>query len=133
MAEATDTKPAAFTAIASSSERRRVQQDDQSSDRVSRIIDVRIPLWGMLCALCGAAFSIVGTWFTSNQTAKDVSELQITVKAGNQQVTTLAGEQALLRFRMENIEGTMRSLQMQTPGAGTVNPPAYPPNVRRTQ
>jgi hypothetical protein len=105
------------------------ERDTQPGElpRVSRIVDVRIPLWGLLCALSGASFFIVGTWFTANQTAKDVSELQITVKAGNQQVTTLAGEQALLRFRMENIEGEMRSIRAQIPSA-TGSPPTPPPS-----
>jgi len=80
---------------------------------VSRFVDLRIPLWGLICAFAAAAYFIVGTWFTAGQTAKDVNELQITVKAGNQQVTTLAGEQALLRFRMENIEGEIRALKAQ--------------------
>ena len=77
----------------------------------SRFVDLRIPLWGLICAFAAAAYFIVGTWFTAGQTAKDVNELQITVKAGNQQVTTLSGEQALLRFRMENIEGEIRALK----------------------
>jgi hypothetical protein len=87
------------------------QPDEQP--RIARFVDLRIPLWGLICAFSGAAFFIVGTWFTAGQTAKDVNELQITVKAGNQQVTTLAGEQALLRFRMENIEGEIRAMKAQ--------------------
>lgn len=81
--------------------------------RVARFVDLRIPLWGLLCCGAAAAYFIIGTWFTSNQTSKDVSELQITVKAGNQQVTTLAGEQALLRFRMDNLDGEIRALKAQ--------------------
>lgn len=97
----------------------REEQETQPGElpRVSRIVDVRIPLWGLICSFAAAAYFIIGTWFTAGQTAKDVNELQITVKAGNQQVTTLAGEQALLRFRMETIEGEMRSIRSQTPGA----------------
>lgn len=89
--------------------------DESSADRVSRIVDVRIPLWGLICALGAGAFFIVSMYFTTNQTARDVSELQLTVKAGNTQVTTLAGEQALLRFRMENLEGEIRGLKMMPP------------------
>lgn len=91
---------------------------DTPPERVSRIVDVRIPLWGLLTALGGGAYFIISMYFTMNQMAKDVTELQITVKAGNTQVTTLAGEQALLRFRMENIEGEIRALK-----AGVSTPP----------
>lgn len=86
-------------------------QTPRDSERISRIVDVRIPLWGLLTALTTAAYFLISMYFTTIQTAQNVSELQITVKAGNTQVTTLAGEQALLRFRMENIEGEIRSLK----------------------
>lgn len=103
-------------------------QDTQPGDlpRMSRIVDVRIPLWGLIGAFAAAAYFIIGTWFTSGQTAKDVNELQITVKAGNQQVTTLAGEQALLRFRLENIEGEMRALKAQAAISTAQSQPAQP-------
>lgn len=92
----------------------------RDAERISRIVDVRIPLWGLLCALGTASYFLVSMYFTTNQTARDVSELQITVKAGNTQVTTLAGEQALLRFRMENIESEIRALK---------NVPPPPPRI----
>lgn len=87
------------------------QTQSRDGERVSRIVDVRIPLWSLLCALATASYFLVSMYFTTIQTSQNVTELQITVKAGNTQVTTLAGEQALLRFRMENIEGDVRSLK----------------------
>ena len=104
--------------------------NQDTPERVSRIVDVKIPLWGLLCSLGTAAFFIVSMWFTTNQTAAEVRDLKIDVKAGNSQVTTLAGEQALLRFRMENLEGELRLVKNAMPGAGTNNPM---PNGRRQQ
>ncbi|MDQ0035838.1 hypothetical protein J2W30_003606 [Variovorax boronicumulans] len=105
-----------------------MSQDTQPDElpRMSRIVDVRIPLWGLIGAFAAAAYFIIGTWFTSGQTAKDVNELQITVKAGNQQVTTLAGEQALLRFRLENIEGEIRALKTQATVSTVQSMPVQP-------
>jgi len=106
-----------------------MSQDTQPNDAsVSRFIDLRIPLWGVICVGGTAAFFIIGTWFTAGQTAKDVNELQITVKAGNQQVTTLAGEQALLRFRLENLEGEIRAIKAQP-----VQVPAVPSTTTTTR
>lgn len=79
-----------------------------------KYIDMRIPLWGVLCAAASVAFLLISMYFTTNQTAKDVADLQITVKAGNTQAMTLAGEQALLKFRMENIEGEIRTIRALT-------------------
>ncbi|MFL9670433.1 hypothetical protein WIX39_026120 [Variovorax sp. AB1(2024)] len=81
---------------------------------VSRFVDLRVPLWGLVCASCGAAFFIISIYFSNMKLVDDVAEMKIAVKAGNQQVTTLAGEQALLRFRMENIEGEIRSIKAQS-------------------
>lgn len=107
-------------------------QETQPGDlpRVSRIVDVRIPLWGLLCALGTASFFLISMYFTTNQTARDVAELQITVKAGNTQVTTLAGEQALLRFRMDNLENDLRAVKSQT--ATPPAAPVYTTPTRRT-
>lgn len=93
-----------------------------------KYLDMRIPLWGVLTSAGAVAYLLISMFFTTGQTAKDVSELQVTVKAGNQQVTTLAGEQALLRFRMENIEGEMRTMRALTGGAQA---PVPQPGARR--
>ncbi|MDP9895366.1 hypothetical protein J2W32_004464 [Variovorax boronicumulans] len=103
--------------------------EEPNTERTTRIIDLRIPLPWVLTGLITVGFTLVSMYFNVNQLVRDVGELQITVKAGNTQVTTLAGEQALLRFRMENIEGEMRNLKSLQPGYGTTN---APPAARRT-
>lgn len=90
--------------------------------QLSRFVDLRVPLWGLVCASCGAAFFIISIYFSNMKLVDDVAEMKIAVKAGNQQVTTLAGEQALLRFRMENIEGEIRSLKAQALQAASATP-----------
>ena len=80
---------------------------------ITRIIDFRIPLPYLLSGFFGLAFTLVSMYFSLNQLLREVGDLQITVKAGNAQSVTLAGEQALLRFRMENIEGDMRQIKKQ--------------------
>jgi hypothetical protein len=86
-------------------------QHDQDPVRIARIVDMRIPLWGVITATATGAFLLVSMYFTTEQTAKNVTELQITVKAGNTQVNSLAGEQALLKFRQENVESELRILK----------------------
>lgn len=98
------------------------QEVPSDSAQLSRFVDLRVPLWGLVCASCGAAFFIISIYFSNMKLVDDVAEMKIAVKAGNQQVTTLAGEQALLRFRMENIEGEMRALKAQTAQAAATAP-----------
>lgn len=77
-----------------------------------RYVDMKIPLWGLICALAGGGFFIISMYFTTNQTARDVGELQITVKAGNAQASTLSNDLALVKFRMEAVEVDIRGLKM---------------------
>lgn len=53
-------------------------------------------------------WGLVSMWFNVNQLVRDVTDLQITVKAGNTQATTVAGEMAILRFRVETLESEAR-------------------------
>ena len=81
----------------------------QETQRVTRVIDFRIPLPWLLGGLMTIARGLVSMWFMVNQLVRDVADLQITVKAGNSQAVTLAGELALLRFRIENLEADRRT------------------------
>ncbi|MDQ0082954.1 hypothetical protein J2W35_003313 [Variovorax boronicumulans] len=107
------------------------EQPNDTSDSSRKYIDMRVPLWGLLTTAGGVAWLLVSMYFTTSQTAKDVTELQVTVKAGNTQVTTLAGEQALLRFRMENIEGDMRALKSSQGAQNSAPSYSPPPPTRR--
>lgn len=78
---------------------------------VSRVIDFRIPLPYLISGFSALAFTLVSMYFSLNQLLRDVGDLQITVKAGNTQAVTLAGEQALLRFRLENLESEIRTIK----------------------
>lgn len=77
----------------------------------SRYIDKRLPLWGMLTAAGAVSWILISMYFTTLQTAHDVSKLQAASETWSTQLTTLTGEQALLRFRMTNIEGDVRDLK----------------------
>ena len=83
--------------------------EDQNPDiRISRVIDFRIPLPWLLSGLIVVLWALISMYFALNQLVREVGDLQITVKSGNTQYATLAGEQALLRFRLENVENHQR-------------------------
>ncbi len=90
------------------------EQNEQDGPlRVSRVIDLRVPLPYLLSAFAALAFTLISMYDSLNQLVRDVGDLQITVKAGNSQSVTLAGEQALLRFRLENVEGALREMHKE--------------------
>jgi len=90
-----------------------MDRDSQPGDlpRISKVIDFRLPLtWllgiaGMVCA------AFVSMWFQLGQLREDMTDLKITVKAGNNQASTVQGEIAILRFRVETLESDKRSVK----------------------
>lgn len=93
------------------------QQQQQSQERVARVIDLRVPLPWLLGIGGSVGWALVSMYFSVNQLVRDVADLQITVKSGNTQVITLAGEIALLRFRVENLETQSRITSQMTQGS----------------
>ncbi len=75
--------------------------------RITRVVDFRIPLpW--LIGVCGAiGWALISMYFSVNVLVKTVGELQIDVKAGNNSVVAVAGELALLKYRLTNAESTI--------------------------
>lgn len=85
-----------------------MSEEQQPDLKVTRVIDFRIPLPWLLSGLVVVGWALVSMWFMVNQLVRDVGDLQITVKAGNSQATTISGEIALLRYRVENLEADKR-------------------------
>ncbi|WP_431276289.1 hypothetical protein ACQ858_08550 [Variovorax ureilyticus] len=85
--------------------------DTQPGDlpRVSRIIDMKLPLQWLLgvAGLIAAAF--VSTYYQVGQMREDMAELKATVKAGNAQQGAVQSEIAILRYRVENLEADKKA------------------------
>lgn len=79
-------------------------------ERVSRVIDFRIPLPWLLSGVAAITWGLISMWFSVNQLVKTVDDLQITVKSGNTSVVAVAGELALLKFRLTNAEDEQKKI-----------------------
>jgi len=77
--------------------------------RITRVIDMKLPLNWLLTVAFSLALLIGGMYFKLGQLGEDMTDLKITVKAGNSQATTLQGEIAILKFRIENLESDKRA------------------------
>ena len=80
------------------------QQEEGAPVRITRVIDFRIPLPYLLSGAIAVTCILISMYFSVQQLIRDVGELQVTVKAGNTQASTVAGEIALLRYRVQNLE-----------------------------
>lgn len=87
-------------------------QDTQPGDlpgvRVTRVIDMKLPLTWLLsvaAAMVGGGF---GLYYKLDRLGDDVTDMKIAVKTGNQATATVQGEIAILRFRVENLESDKR-------------------------
>lgn len=84
-------------------------QPGDLSRSVSRGIDFKLPLNWLLTVAFSFALLIGGMYFKLSQLGEDMTDLKITVKAGNGQAATIQGELAILKFRIENLESDKRA------------------------
>ena len=81
---------------------------DPQQERITRVIDFKIPLHWLL-GVCGIiGWAIVSMYFSVAQLVRTVDDLQITVKSGNTSVVAVAGELALQKFRLANVEDAVK-------------------------
>lgn len=76
---------------------------------ISRMIDMKIPLPYILSVIGALATAFATMFFQLGQVREDMADLKITVKAGNTSTTTVQGELAILRFRVETLEAERRA------------------------
>lgn len=88
-----------------------MEQDTQPGDlpRISKVIDLKLPLNWLLTVAFSLALLIGGMYFQLRQLAEDMTDLKISVKSGNSQASNVQSEIAILRFRVENLESDKRS------------------------
>ena len=85
------------------------QDTHDDMTRVTRVIDMKLPLHWLLGLAFGAFAAFASIYFQVGKLGEDMTDLKITVKAGNGQAATIQGELAILKFRIENIEADKRA------------------------
>jgi hypothetical protein len=84
--------------------------ETQTTEKVTRIVELKIPLPWLLSVCGGIVWALVSMYFATNALTKTVADLQIDVKAGNNSTTAIVGEIALFKYRMTNAESMIQSL-----------------------
>ncbi len=84
-------------------------QDLKTEGRLTRVIDLKIPLVWLLTISASLAWVLVSMWFTLNQLVVLVADLQVSVKAGSNNYSILASEQALVNYRLTFVEAQINS------------------------
>lgn len=79
-------------------------EPQETNERVTRIVEFKIRLEWLLGVSAGLAFTLINMYFSLNVLVKTVSDLQIDVKAGNNSIVAVAGELALLKYRLSDVE-----------------------------
>lgn len=90
-----------------------VEAEMKTAAGLSRMVDMRIPLWGILSGMGALALVLVNMWFSVQQLTAAMADVQLTLKAGNAQANGNAIEIATIKLRLENAERTYRDLQQQ--------------------
>lgn len=76
-------------------------------ERITRVVEFKIRLEWLLGICAGIGWALISMYFSVNVLVKSVGDLQIDVKAGNNSVVAVAGELALLKYRLSNVEANI--------------------------
>jgi len=79
-------------------------EERRKAEPVSKLIDTRMPLVWLLSTGFSFAVLLFGIYFNVQRLSEDVAELKATTKTGNAQANNLAGEVAIIKWRMDNLE-----------------------------
>lgn len=88
-----------------------MNEEIKAEGRVTRVIDLKIPLVWLLSIMGALAWVLISMWFTLNQLVVTIADLQITVKAGSTSYSVLASEQALMNYRMGTVEAQIKAIK----------------------
>jgi len=84
------------------------EQPPPSAVALMRMVDFRIPLLWLLGGFIATAGLVISMYYQIQQMRDALQDLQVTVKAGNVASSTLTGEIALLKYRVDALEAERR-------------------------
>ncbi|HYE71195.1 MAG TPA: hypothetical protein VD932_06715 [Aquabacterium sp.] len=87
---------------------------DEGQARLPRVVvDFKLPLPWLIGGALVIAWGLISMFFKLSAVSENVDELKATVKASTAVTTQFAGEQALIKYRVEKLEAAAAG------GAGT--------------
>jgi hypothetical protein len=84
------------------------KQTQNTLQHLSRMVDLKIPLAYLLTASAAATWALVNMHFTVKQLARNMQEVQITIRTGSQKAAIDSGELALIKYRVDTLEAAKR-------------------------
>ena len=88
-----------------------VEAEMKTAVGLSRVVDMRIPLWGVLSALAVGGFTLISMWFSVQQLTTSMQKVQVTLEAGSAQTAAFREELAVQKFRLANIDAEIAALK----------------------
>ena len=79
-----------------------------------RAIEFKLPLAWLLSIAAAVVWVLISQYFTLAALVVSVNDLQTSVKAFNQTTIALTSEQALIKYRLENVESEIRNQRAQS-------------------
>jgi hypothetical protein len=80
---------------------------------LGRMVDMRIPLWGILSSVGALVMLLINMWLSVQQLTVAMVDVQATLKAGNTAAQANDKELVRMQGRMEMMEQTQKDLQQQ--------------------
>jgi hypothetical protein len=95
------------------------REESPLPERITRVIDFRIPLPYLLSAAGFVMWALISMWFALQGLTREVAELQTTIKASISSNSAINSDIALIKFRLDNIEND----RARQNGTGSNSPP----------
>lgn len=79
--------------------------DDQAPpERVTRVVDFRIPLPYLISSGIGVMWALISMWFAVQSLTREMNDLQVVIKTSIASSAIVNSDIALIKFRLDNIE-----------------------------
>jgi hypothetical protein len=79
---------------------------DSTTVRLPRVtLDLKVPIWAVGSAFAGLVWALVSMYFQLMTQSTQLAEMQALLKQSSSMSFSTAGDMALLRYRIEKLEG----------------------------
>lgn len=83
---------------------------DDEAVQIRRLVDFKLPLHWILSGVGTVVLILIGMWFTIGQMSKDMTELQVLVKALATANSTYDREVYRLQFRQDSMDAKVNEI-----------------------
>jgi hypothetical protein len=88
-----------------------LEADMKTASGLSRVVDMRVPVWHIVVALTMGVGTLVGMYYTLQVLSSDMREVKVMLRANDASASAVREELAVQKFRMATIDAEIAALK----------------------